>query len=73
MRTRTERMEDRRDVMEGVADHDVTLCQALIEVCRTIDDASERIADAHNETRLALERMSDAVERQLKQTAEALR
>jgi hypothetical protein len=66
MRTRTERIEARRDVMEGVGDHDVTLCQALIEVCRTIDDASERIADAHDETRKAIDQLTDDLAKHLK-------
>lgn len=68
MRTRTERMEARHDVMEGVSDRDVTIVQALLELCRTIDDASERIAEAHDETRKAIDAMSDGIGRQLKQT-----
>jgi hypothetical protein len=68
MRTRTQRMEDRRDVMHGVNDHDTTLCQAILELCSTIDDASERLADAQDEMRKVIEAMSDAVNRQLKQS-----
>jgi hypothetical protein len=68
MRTRTERMDERRDVMAGANDQDVALCHALMELCRTIDDASERIAEAHDETRKAIDQMSDDVGRHLKQT-----
>jgi hypothetical protein len=68
MRTRTERTEDRRDVMAGVNDHDVTLCQVLLELCSTIDDASERIAAAHDETRKSLDQLADDLGRHLKQT-----
>jgi hypothetical protein len=68
MRSRTERMEARHDVMEGVGDHDVTLVQALMEVCRTIDDAAERIAEAHEETRKSIDQMSDDMGRHMKQT-----
>jgi hypothetical protein len=68
MRTRPERMEDRRDVMAGANDQDVAICQALMELCRTVDDAVERIADAHDEIRKVIEAMSDAVNRQLKQS-----
>ena len=46
MRTLTERSEARPEVMQGVNDHDVTLIEAIMELCRHIDDASERIAAA---------------------------
>lgn len=59
MRTRTERTEARRDVMDGVGDHDVTLCQAIMELCRTLDDVAERLAAANDETRKALDQLSD--------------
>jgi hypothetical protein len=68
MRTRTERSEARRDVMSGVDDRDVTLCQAILELCSTIDDASERIAEAHDETRKALDQLADDIGRYLKHT-----
>ncbi len=64
MRTRTERLEARADIMEGANDHDVTLCQALMEVCRTIEEASERIAAAHDETRLAIDGLADRIAKQ---------
>ena len=57
MRTQTQRREARDEVMQGVNDHDATLVEALMEVCRHIDDASERIAAAHAETAAAIERL----------------
>jgi hypothetical protein len=54
--------------MEGVNDHDATIVQAILELCATVDDASERTAEAYDETRQAIERMGDAVERLLKQS-----
>lgn len=68
MRTRTERQEARREIMHGVNDNDTTLVEAIMELCRTIDDASERLADAHDETRKAIDALSDDVGKQLKQT-----
>jgi hypothetical protein len=64
MRTRTQRLDARRDVMEGVGDHDVTIVQALMEVCRTIDDASERIAEAYDNTRQAIDQNDDRPSKQ---------
>ena len=63
MRTRAERIEARRDVMEGVGDTDVTVVQAILELCATIDDASERIADAQDETRKAIDQFNADVSR----------
>jgi hypothetical protein len=57
MRTLTERREARDEVMKGVNDHDVTLVEAVMELCRHIDDASERIAAAHAATAAAIERL----------------
>ena len=57
MRTLTERREARAEVMQGVNDHDVTLIEAIMELCRHIDDASERIAAAHAATAAAIERL----------------
>jgi hypothetical protein len=68
MRTRSQRIDARADAMDGVNDRDATIVQAILELCATIDDASERVAEAHDETRQAIERMSDAVERLLKQS-----
>jgi hypothetical protein len=68
MRTRTERSEARRDVMNGVDDHDVTLCQAIMELCRTLDDVAERLAESNDETRKSLDQLADDLGRHLRQT-----
>jgi hypothetical protein len=68
MRTRTERGEARRDVMNGVDDRDVTLCQAMMELCRTLDDVAERLAESNDETRKALDQLADDLGRHLRQT-----
>jgi hypothetical protein len=68
MRTRTERSEARRDVMNGVDDRDVTLCQAMMELCRTLDDVAERLAESNDETRKALDQLADDLGRHLRQT-----
>jgi hypothetical protein len=47
MRTPSQRQADRKEIMEGVSDSDVTVCEAILELCRTIDDASERTVAAH--------------------------
>ena len=70
MRTRTQRIDARTDVMTGVNDHDTTLCQALMELCATIDDAAERTAEAHEETRKAIDQLGDALTKGLRQAAE---
>ena len=67
MRTRTERSEARRDVMNGVDDRDVTLCQAMMELCRTLDDVAERLAESNDETRKALDQLADDLGRHLRQ------
>ena len=69
MRTRTERIEARRDVMAGVNDADVTLCQAAMEICATIDDASKRIVAASDELRKAIDQLSDDLGKHLKHSA----
>ena len=43
MRTRTQRIEDRA----GIDEHE--LGEAALEICRTIDDAAERLADKLDE------------------------
>jgi hypothetical protein len=68
MRTRTERSEARRDVMNGVDDRDVTLCQAIMELCRTLDDVAERLAESNDETRKSLDQLADDLGRHLRQT-----
>lgn len=62
MRTPTERMEARRDVMAGTNDHDVTIAQAILELCTTIEEASERIAAAHGETARSIDAMNDFID-----------
>ena len=69
MRTRTQRQEARREIMQGVSDHDTTLVEAIIELCDTLDDVAERLADASDETRKSVERLSDDLTKQLKQEA----
>jgi hypothetical protein len=69
MRTLTQRTETRREIMEGCNNTDVTVVEALMELALTIEEASTRIAEAHDETRLAIERISDEVGRHLKATA----
>jgi|HubBroStandDraft_6_1064221.scaffolds.fasta_scaffold498310_3 hypothetical protein len=68
MRTPSQRADARREIMAGVNDHDTTLCEALMELATTIDEASQRIADAHRETARAIDAMTDDVGKQLKQT-----
>jgi hypothetical protein len=58
MRTLTERLETRREIMAGVNDHDTTVVEAILELCRTLDELGERTAAAHHETSEAIERLS---------------
>jgi predicted transcriptional regulator len=69
MRTRSERMAARQDVMHGVNDHDVTVCQAILELCRTLDDVAERLETANDETRKAIDQLSDEVGKAVKAAA----
>jgi hypoxanthine-guanine phosphoribosyltransferase len=71
MRTRAERMEARRDVMQGVDDRDVTVCQAIMELCRTLDDVAERLETSTDETRKAIVQLSDEVGKAVKAAARA--
>jgi hypothetical protein len=71
MRTRAERMEARRDVMQGVDDRDVTVCQAIMELCRTLDDVAERLETSTDETRKAIDQLSDEVGKAVKAAARA--
>jgi hypothetical protein len=59
MRTPTERSEARREIMAGVNDHDTTVVEAILELCRTLDELGERTAAAHHETFEAIERLSE--------------
>ena len=71
MRTRSERMAARHDVMEGANDHDVTLCQAIMELCRTLDDVADRLELANDETRKAIDQLSDDLGKHVKAAARA--
>jgi hypothetical protein len=66
MRTLSEAQEARREVMKGTDSRDVTICEALMELANTIEEASLRIAEAHRETARSIDLMSDDVGRQLK-------
>jgi hypothetical protein len=59
MRTRTQRLDARREIMKGVNDHDTTMVEAILELCDTLDDLGERFADAHDETRKAIDGLAD--------------
>jgi hypothetical protein len=73
MRTRTQRQEARREIMKGVNDHDTTLVEAILELCDTLDDVAERLADASDETRKSVERLSDDPTKHWKQEAWVVR
>jgi predicted transcriptional regulator len=64
-------MEARRDVMQGVDDRDVTVCQAIMELCRTLDDVAERLETSTDETRKAIDQLSDEVGKAVKAAARA--
>jgi hypothetical protein len=70
MRTRSERMAARHDVMAGVNDHDTTLVEAVMELCRTLDDLAERLETANDETRKAIDGLRDDLSRHAKQAAQ---
>jgi hypothetical protein len=69
MRTRTERIEARRDVMSGVGDHDVTMVQAILELCSTLDDLGERLVDSNDETRKALDALAADIAKTIRAVA----
>lgn len=46
MRTRNVKLQDRAKLRRGDGDLSPAGDEAVIELCRTIDDAAERIADA---------------------------
>jgi hypothetical protein len=58
MRTLNERQDDRKELMQGVSDADVTVTEAILELCRTIDDASERIVEGFSK---AIARAADEI------------
>jgi hypothetical protein len=58
MRTPSQRLADRREVMQGVNDSDATICEAILELCRTLDDASERAVEAQVDLRQTIEQLS---------------
>jgi hypothetical protein len=59
MRTRTQRLDARREVMHGVNDHDTTMVEAILELCATLDDLGERLAESSDESRKSLDAVSD--------------
>ena len=59
MRTRIERIEDRHEIMKGVNDHDTTLVEAILELCKTLDELGERLAAAQDEVRKAIDALAD--------------
>jgi hypothetical protein len=69
MRTRTQREEARREIMQGVNDADSTIVEAVLELCRSLDDTAERLEAASEETRKAVERLSDDFGKHLKSEA----
>ena len=73
MRTRTQREEARREIMQGVNDADATIVEAVLELCRSLDDTAERLEAASEETRKAVERLSDDFGKHLKSEAWVVR
>ena len=73
MRTRTQREEARREIMQGVNDADSTIVEAVLELCRSLDDTAERLEAASEETRNAVERLSDDFGKHLKSEARVVR
>jgi hypothetical protein len=73
MRTRTQREEARREIMQGVNDADSTIVEAVLELCRSLDDTAERLEAASEETRKAVERLSDDFGKHLKSEASVVR
>jgi hypothetical protein len=73
MRTRTQREEARREIMQGVNDADSTIVEAVLELCRSLDDTAERLEAASEETRKAVERLSDDFGKHLKSEAWVVR
>jgi hypothetical protein len=69
MRTRTEREDALTEIEQAANDHDVMMVRALLELCRRIDEASERVADAHDETRQAIDALSESLNRRLQAVA----
>jgi hypothetical protein len=52
--------------MEGVSDNDKRIVQAILELCATLDDASQRIAEA---TATALHELGEKLASHLKADA----
>ncbi len=63
MRNASERAAIRREIMQGVNDADTTVVEAILELCRTLDELGQNMAAAQAETRLAIDRMSHDVSR----------
>lgn len=72
MRTRAQRIQDRASFLtKPYEEPAVMLTHAISELCYTIDDASAQIAEAHEETRKAIDQLSAAIDKQLKEVARA--
>jgi hypothetical protein len=70
MRSRSERIQDRASFLTPPYEEPaVLLAHAIVELCHTVDDASERIAEAQGETRRAIDQLSDDLGKHLKQSA----
>jgi hypothetical protein len=69
MRTRTEREDALAEIEKAANDHDVGMILALLEICRRIEEASERVAGAHDETRQAIDGLSESLNRRLRAVA----
>ena len=72
MRTRAQRIQDRASFLtKPYEEPAVMLAHAISELCYSIDDMGERIAEAHDETRKAIDQLSAAIGKQLKEAARA--
>ena len=59
MRTRAQRIQDRASFLtKPYEEPAVMLAHAISELCYSIDDVGERIVEAHNETRKAIDQLS---------------
>ena len=66
MRTRAQRIEDRASILTGLNEEPaVMLAQAVSELCYSIDDVGERIDEAHEETRKAIDQLSADIDKHL--------
>ena len=79
MRTRTQRIQDRASTRPilmqepAVMLTHATIVEAVLELCRSLDDTAERLEAASEETRKAVERLSDDFGKHLKSEAWVVR